>query len=87
VSEPERPDCCAACRFWLSLGADGLRAVGECRRHAPSPRIPASRENKGDSYAWWPLTDDTDFCGEWQPLPVVQRRDVPPPAGERGGDA
>lgn len=47
---------CRNCRFWEPADED---EVGECRRRSPRP---------GDEQrpAWWPITADEDWCGEWE---------------------
>lgn len=55
------PDAdCRSCRWWKWM-IPKSDDVGECRRHAPTPR------NDGDHDAWWPTTGASDFCGEWHP--------------------
>lgn len=46
---------CKTCRFWAVVPSDD--DVGTCRRYAPKP---------GEGIRPWPLTDDIDWCGEWQ---------------------
>ena len=40
---------CGACRYWRN---------GRCRRHAP-------QASSSLGVAIWPLTELTDWCGEW----------------------
>lgn len=47
---------CGTCGYWAAFGdGDG---TGNCRRYAPRPR-----NNEQD--AAWPITKDSDWCGEW----------------------
>lgn len=54
-----RARVCATCDHWNA--ADSVLR-GECRRHAP-PCVPTALA----SYARWPLSQSTDWCGEHQP--------------------
>jgi len=66
---PPRLERCAACRFWeRGREEDAPAAWGNCHRHAP-PAVVAW-DGKFPLDAWWPITTDDDFCGEWAPLPV-----------------
>lgn len=47
---------CDTCCYWQQLD-DG--ETGECRLHAPRPRTTNSNDTR------WPITTDTDWCGEW----------------------
>jgi hypothetical protein len=63
---------CETCRFFQKTGA-----AGECRRHAPLPMLRADLyEGKvwdGCFDGFWPTVATNEFCGEWGPLPVVQK--------------
>ena len=53
---------CRDCKFWR-LGKDPGVALGECKRHAPKPKIKLA----GKPYALvWPVTNHDDFCGEFE---------------------
>lgn len=46
---------CSNCMYWQALDD----TAGNCRRHAPRPRT--------SEHTWrWPVTDDDDWCGEWE---------------------
>ena len=51
--------CCLGCRYWKWRG-EGSK-FGECRRMPPD----VSRDNP--PAAEWPVTQELDCCGEWQP--------------------
>ena len=48
-------DGCCTCQWWADLG-DG---IGQCRRYAPRPRSSTDQ-------VVWPVTEEYDFCGEWE---------------------
>lgn len=52
---------CDVCKYWQREGDH----FGECRRNAPTPQNKDLREPIG---AWWPATNDDDWCGEFQPV-------------------
>ncbi len=54
---------CETCRFWAA--DDDSRRTGTCQRYAPRP---------GET-AHWPAVPYYEFCGDFQPLAVRQRRD------------
>ncbi len=61
---------CVSCRFWsfyetLNVGVDTQYSRGECRRYAPRP--PADASGRMEHGRIWPITADTDWCGEFQP--------------------
>jgi hypothetical protein len=58
---------CCECRYWVSLAEsdDEVDDVGECHRHAPSPK-----SSPQDDQFWWPRTNSFEWCGEWQPNPA-----------------
>ena len=61
----EEMQCCEDCRFWDNSTQSGSAqpdTTGLCRRKAP-------RVNKFTGMAFWPFTEDTDWCGEFQPEP------------------
>jgi len=47
---------CNRCAWWGDLGVDG---IGQCRRYAPRPRT-------GSSDVIWPITEEFDYCGEFE---------------------
>jgi hypothetical protein len=54
---------CEDCRFWDTSTQHGNAesdTTGLCRKRAP-------RINKITGMAWWPFTEDTDWCGEYAP--------------------
>jgi hypothetical protein len=67
-----RDTCCQKCRFWNAKHDFGS---GECRRHAPvvfKEADPAYERN-----FVFPLTNYSDWCGDFQPEPE-QRQPSPP---------
>jgi hypothetical protein len=73
----KQEQCCGNCRFFhLSLNED----VGDCRRNAPVP----DRTNREKKVQQWPFVDRGNFCGEYQPLPVLQSADATNAANVRG---
>jgi hypothetical protein len=74
----ERIERCETCRFWYLVTDEA-----ECRRHAPLPvqtdQLPDGQNTDADGYrAVWPITNNHDWCGEYQP--------TPPAAATRDGD-
>lgn len=63
---------CQRCAFWSpdrdSLSG-GARSFGRCFRRAPQPSE-TKEEPRGNyprtRWAAWPLTEDVDWCGEWE---------------------
>ena len=54
---------CTSCAFWEQSGEDS--PIGKCRRHAPKP---VSYDlDMGTEGAWWPHTEETEWCGEHKP--------------------
>lgn len=53
---------CEACRFWERKKDQ----EGECHCHCPEP---GTKQWK----ARWPLTLASEWCGDFQPLPVQQK--------------
>lgn len=51
----EQDAACGTCCYWSELG-DG---IGQCRRYAPRPRT-------GTDQVVWPVTEEYEFCGEWE---------------------
>jgi hypothetical protein len=47
--------------------------VGECRRHAPPPKVSYETDEDVRSAVIWPDTEGDDWCGEWK-----ERADTPP---------
>ena len=48
---------CETCTFWVATPSVG---GGSCRRYAPRP------SDSKLSQTYWPRTEPTAFCGEWQ---------------------
>lgn len=46
---------CSDCAYWEPIDDD----AGQCRRNAPRPRAV-------DTGWRWPITNDDDWCGEWE---------------------
>jgi len=77
----ERLERCDRCRFWWR-GEGHDEGDGTCHRHAPMSlgQIDTDASPNSRYYGIWPLTQGADGCGEFQPLPVRPRRDLPPDA-------
>jgi hypothetical protein len=58
---------CGACRFWERK----KDVEGECHCHCPEPGY------AGKKRARWPLTLASEWCGDFQPLPVQQKMEAP----------
>ena len=61
---------CKTCRWW-EPGGDEF-ASGWCHRYPPVPV--AWVEEHADFSSDFPSTNPSDFCGEWQPLPIEPAR-------------
>lgn len=64
-----QPASCASCFFWLlqvEINSD-LGRLGQCRRHAPTFVL---IDGKGRTR--WPLTLDSDVCGDHAILEDVE---------------
>jgi hypothetical protein len=57
---------CVTCRWFDIIPSEDEAVSGHCRRHAPSS-------------AGWPVTDEADYCGDWQSdyAPVLRTRKHP----------
>lgn len=70
--ERYRSDC-FGCRFWKYDGDyDEGGTFGRCRRHAPrsdKAHFLASQRNPAPMRAIWPMTDGSEWCGEFEPDP------------------
>ena len=53
---------CSACRYWKKWSKPG----GECRRNAPQSVMIHADMDYTEHIAYWPGTDDADWCGEWE---------------------
>jgi hypothetical protein len=53
---------CSACRYWQKWAKPG----GECRRNAPQSVMIHAEIDDTEHIAYWPGTDDADWCGEWE---------------------
>ena len=60
---------CASCRWWELWWANPTeRTLGMCRRYAPRPKRGAEIDDVDDSsFADWPNTHESDWCGEHAP--------------------
>lgn len=61
-------ETCETCRFWRPNHIEPEE--GWCHRNAPQPSPEMCVMNDvGDIFALarWPVTDDSDWCGEYQP--------------------
>ena len=65
---------CHSCRFWDSTTVtakdlpENVDEFGYCRRNAPVPLMvkQSDQDNPFQTTIHWPLTENTDFCGEWK---------------------
>jgi hypothetical protein len=55
-------ETCGACRYWKKWAKPG----GECRRNAPQAVMLHADIDDAELIAYWPGTDDADWCGEWE---------------------
>lgn len=66
----DRAERCDTCRWWLLT--DRENSTGECRRHAPRPTLTPEVSEKDEvvctPLAYFPVTWDEWFCGEWTPI-------------------
>jgi hypothetical protein len=53
---------CSTCCYWNKWAKPG----GECRRNAPQSVILHAEMDDTEHIAYWPGTDDADWCGEWE---------------------
>jgi len=53
---------CNVCRYWRKWSKPG----GECRRNAPQSVVIHADMDDAEHIAYWPGTDDADWCGEWE---------------------
>lgn len=60
-----RGDNCYSCRFWVGHGVRERGPKGSCRRFPPvvTDRFPSGAT---------PITNFTDWCGEWQRNAVIR---------------
>ena len=61
-------ETCGSCRFWRAKEGRTPDEQGDsdCRRNAP---VAAPWTEDGEyetNYVIWPVTLDTEWCGEWQ---------------------
>lgn len=74
-------ETCENCRWWTQVnGKQEANLMGECRRYAPRPTLkPEWDENDYlvAPLAYFPLTFDDWFCGEWK-LNDLMFTTVPP---------
>ena len=78
---------CATCRFWRPTEGD----FGQCRRRAPTTLYTTQTTSvRPDApfrcRAVWPETRAEEWCGDYQPQPVSQKIEPPPPAPPRPED-
>ena len=67
-AEPE----CSSCKFWDRNTNRVSEEVGICRRYPPSIP-PLQRSDDCEDFAVWPLTVDSEWCGEHKPIKGKQR--------------
>lgn len=61
--EPDTPTCDDCCFWEIRDGVPG-DGYGFCRRHAPAA---ATVAKAAEYMARWPLTDSSEWCGEYRP--------------------
>jgi hypothetical protein len=56
---------CANCSHFDRYAHDPIK--GRCLRHAPRPYVVAHGQSEFDKTlrAYWPVTDEMDYCGEF----------------------
>ena len=65
---------CHSCRFWDSATftakdlPENVDEFGYCRRNAPMPLMfkQSDQDKPLEMKIHWPVTENTDFCGEWK---------------------
>ena len=57
----EKARRCDNCKFWKKR--DENSTDGFCKRSAPVPKIDSSSTS---CFAVWPITNNVDWCGEFQ---------------------
>jgi hypothetical protein len=68
----QRAERCETCRFWEPISPES--GDGYCRRYPPiatgfSPDVEAAEPSVSTrAFCYWPETDHTDWCGEWQSM-------------------
>ena len=65
---------CQTCKHWVrEHGSDS----GDCRRRSPRLIVAQFQTTEDgdtpDADAIWPIVDATDWCGEWEPIPLGWR--------------
>jgi hypothetical protein len=56
---------CRTCKHY-NEPSDRVQDIhGECRRHAPTPRVTLKEYPRELFYADWPLVRYNDHCGDW----------------------
>jgi len=76
VSEPTTEQC-LACRFWSETVKDGVGIqTGQCQRRSPVPFFEDDADGGVLHWGRWPITEDTDWCGDFERLAAAP----PPPA-------
>lgn len=64
----EHMDTCASCRFYAPLPDQvGQQRDGQCRRHAPGPKLWHGGDMAQASDTAWPCVEAGDWCGEYEP--------------------
>jgi len=94
MREQNMPDrCCGTCRWHDVKGfaafyrEDGMGEMGFCRKAPPLPDVtrllhPGVHEAPRDDifvFAFWPETDEGEWCGAWEAAP----QEAPARAGHR----
>lgn len=66
---------CHSCLHWRNHNG------GQCRKHAPAPSLTSDyQDSYRQSFVQWPSMPGHDLgCGDHQPLPVTQSREVVSP--------
>lgn len=55
---------CQECNYWMEFANP---STGECRRRAPLPYIQESEGKMTHKKIRWPLTGESQVCGEFKP--------------------
>ena len=64
---------CENCKFWIETGGTDTGLVGECRRNSPAPIINENPVSSKFRYALWPITADTQWCGDFENRPMATK--------------
>jgi len=69
--DPDAAEACGRCQFWkqTSVGDQYNKPRGHCRAKPPIVTAP----NEG--FREWPVTENSDWCGEWRAVAAAKKGD------------